>query len=148
MPFFKKQHVAKCFRHKAKQINILSMQLSGALMWENEQCGVSEIFSCLRRRPAWVGRRRTRPWPRLMPPKKPTRQNPLWFKTHLGLEEPLEHSSACICTPCSTVASITYVCRHKARCMAQCTSHSICWSCRQMCKHRHTAWDHTNAWGK
>lgn len=25
------------------------MQLSGALMWENEQCGVSEIFSCLRR---------------------------------------------------------------------------------------------------
>lgn len=42
------KHVAQCFRHKTKQINILSMQLSRAVIWENEQCGVSEIFPCLR----------------------------------------------------------------------------------------------------
>ncbi len=45
-------------------------------------------------------------------PQKTTRQNPLWFKTHLDLEPPFEYSSACVSAPCPTVAPITHVYRH------------------------------------
>lgn len=51
MPYFKKQirnMLLSVSVIKTKEIITLSVQISRAVMWENEQCGASEFFSYLR----------------------------------------------------------------------------------------------------
>lgn len=55
MPYFKKQiknMLLSVSVIKTKQLITLSVQISRAVMWENEQCGASEIFPYLRIHPA------------------------------------------------------------------------------------------------